>query len=159
MAGGRDRARWDHTGRRVLLVHQDFQRRALGELRRRGHTSLTPSLIALLPHLEQSGSRVSDVAERAGITKQAVSKLVQELVRLGYVARAPDRDDGRAQVVTFTPTGDTLLADIRRTIRIIERAYAGAIGDGGLVQLHALLDRVLGDDPRPGAPSRPTRGT
>lgn len=152
MGGESDRARWDHIGRDVLAVHQDFQNRALGDLQRRGHTSLTASLIALLPHLETGGSRVAEAARRAGITKQAVGKLVGELERLGYVTRSPDPTDGRAAVVTFTTTGKRLLSDIRRTIATIEKDYAARLGEERLRQLRVLLNQLVPHDVPPAPP-------
>lgn len=123
----------------MLVVHRDFQRRALAELGRRGHRELTPALVGLLPHLHTEGSRAIDVARRAGITKQAVGKLLGELERQGYLNRSPDPDDRRAQVAEFTPRGEELLADIRTTIAHIEAAYADLLGEQRFGQLRSLL--------------------
>jgi DNA-binding MarR family transcriptional regulator len=134
--------RWDHIGREVLRVHRDFQARALAELRSRGHTSLTPSQIGLLPHLESDGTTVSTAARRAEITKQAVGKLVHELERHGYVKRTPDRLDARAAVVTFTDAGAELLSDIGAVIESIESAYVERIGERRFRQLRTLLAQL-----------------
>lgn len=133
--------RRDHIGRDVLAIHADFQRRARVELRRRGH-DLAPSLIALLPHLDENGTTVTGAARHAGISKQAVGKLVGELVRLGYVERRAHPDDMRATLVVFTERGNRLLQDIVKTIDGIERRYAEAIGPSGLEQLRALLGNL-----------------
>jgi DNA-binding MarR family transcriptional regulator len=148
-----DPARWDHVGRQVLAIHRDFQSRALAELRRRGHGALSPALIGLLPHLDTGGTRVVDAARRAGISKQAVAKLVRELEALGYVARAPDLADGRAALVTFTARGQELLADIRGTIGVLEAGYAAALGPERFAELRGLLgDLVTWLDPAPDRP-------
>ena len=133
--------RQDHIGRDVLVIHADFQHRARVELRRRGH-DLAPSLIGLLPHLDENGTTVTVAARHAGISKQAVGKLVGELVRLGYVERRPHPDDMRATLVVFTERGNVLLRDIVKTIDGIERCYAEAIGVSGLEDLRALLGKL-----------------
>ena len=133
--------RRDHIGRDVLAIHSDFQRRARVELQRRGH-QLTPSLIALLPHLDESGTTVTVAARHAGITKQAVGKLVGELVGLGYVERRAHPDDMRATLVVFTERGEELLRDIVKTIDGIERCYAEVMGTSAFGELRSMLGKL-----------------
>ena len=133
--------RRDHIGRDLLAVHADFQHRARAELLRRGH-ELTPSLIALLPHLEETGTTVTVAARHAGISKQAVGKLVGELERLGYVQRLAHPDDLRATLVVFTGRGQRLLRDIVETIDGIERYYVAVLGRSGFDELRSLLTRL-----------------
>ena len=133
--------RHDHIGRDVLAVHTDFQQRARTELRRRGH-QLTPSLIALLPHLDERGTTVTVAARHAGISKQAVGKLVTELERLGYIERRVHPDDMRATLLVFTERGSGLLGDIVRTIDGIEASYAEAMGTRRFRELRSLLGEL-----------------
>ncbi len=126
----------------MLVIHRDFERRALVELERRGHP-LTRSLISILPHLDEAGTTtVTAAAHRAGISKQAAGKLVDELVRRGYVQRVPHPDDGRAVLVTFTAAGEGLVRDIEQTIRTIEDAYAEAIGREAFEALSSVLGQL-----------------
>src|SRR5512132_2209960 len=53
----------------------------------------------------QHGSRLTELAERAGLTKQAVGEAATELERLGYVERVPDPSDRRAKIIKLTPSG------------------------------------------------------
>src|SRR5919199_2989010 len=53
----------------------------------------------------EHGSRLTELAERSGITKQAVGEAVAELEQLGYVERVPDPSDGRAKIIRLTPRG------------------------------------------------------
>ena len=48
------------------------------------------------------GSRLTDLADRSGLTKQAVGEAVAELERKGYVERVPDPLDGRAKIIKLT---------------------------------------------------------
>jgi DNA-binding MarR family transcriptional regulator len=88
---------------------------------RRSHTSL-------LPHLDLQGTRITDLAERLGISKQAVSQLVDDLEALGVVAREPDPDDARARRVVFTARGRTGLLEGLAVLRALEAELARAIG-------------------------------
>ena len=133
----------------MLAIHTDFQGRARTELRRRGH-HLTPSLIALLPHLDERGTTVTVAARHAGISKQAVGKRVTELERLGYVERRAHPEDMRATLVVFTERGRGLLRDIVGTIDGIEASYAEAVGTSRFHELRALLGEL-----RAAAPATP----
>src|ERR687898_799338 len=53
----------------------------------------------------EHGSRLTDLAERAGLTKQAVGEAVAELERKGYLKRVPDPQDGRAKIIKLTERG------------------------------------------------------
>src|SRR5215510_11261870 len=71
----------------VLLqqLSRDFERRIRSTLRARGHTALQPSHQAVFVNLGRSGTRLTHLARRAGMTKQAMGQLVDDLERLGYV--------------------------------------------------------------------------
>jgi len=106
---------------------------------RRSHTSL-------LPHIALEGTRITDLSLRLGITKQAVSQLVDDLERLGVLVRAPDPDDARARRVLFTERGRQGLLEGLQVLQELEAELARHIGRtrmGGLREaLLALLERL-----------------
>jgi len=142
-------ARQHHVGRLLLRAHRDFNDRALRKLRALGHDRLTMAHTGLLPHLDLDGTRATTLAERAGMTKQAVGQLVLDLERHGYVERAPDPTDRRAALVRFTPRGWDYLRDAARVKREIEAEYAAVLGEDGLRGLMAVLTALLAVDPDP----------
>src|SRR3954452_12117220 len=71
----------------------------------RGFADVRPALSVVFQHLRDEGSRITEIAERAQLTKQTVVSLVNELEALGYVERAPDSRDGRAKVVVAPRRG------------------------------------------------------
>ena len=96
----------------------------------------------MLAHLGLEGARLTELAEKAMMTKQAMGQLVDEVERLGYVERSPDPSDGRAKIVRFTPKGLEL---IRRGTEIgdtIQRRYASLIGEEKMGQLRELLEEL-----------------
>jgi len=56
-------------------------------------------------NIEPEGSRLTDLAERAHMTKQTVGEVATELERRGYLERAPDPSDGRAKIIRLTERG------------------------------------------------------
>lgn len=98
---------------------------------------------ALLPHIDLDGTRTTVLAERVGISKQAVGQLVDDLVIHGMVERVPDPSDGRAKLVRFTPQGRSLLLHGLTVLDEVASHYADALGPGGLELLHGLLLRLV----------------
>jgi DNA-binding MarR family transcriptional regulator len=104
---------------------------------RRAHTSL-------LPHVDLEGTRITDLAERLGISKQAVSQLVDDLEGMGVMARVPDPEDARARRVVFTELGREALLDGLTVLRSMEQELTQAVGSRNIVQLRRALLAILG---------------
>jgi DNA-binding MarR family transcriptional regulator len=99
---------------------------------RRSHTSL-------FPHVDLEGTRVTDLAERLGVTKQAVSQLVDDLERHGVLERVVDPDDARARRVRFTALGRAGLLDGLAVLQELEAECAKAIGEARMRELRRAL--------------------
>ena len=132
-----------HIGRLFLRAHRDFSARAMRKLQQRGHEGLGPAHMAVLPHIDIEGTRVSALAERAQVSKQAVGQLVQDLETRGYVTREVDPDDRRAARVLFTETGHAFLRDAHSVKQEIEAEYRAVLGEAALAQLQADLGRII----------------
>ena len=92
----------------------------------------------LLPHIDLEGTRATEIARRAGITKQAVGQLVDDMIGLGMLERVPDPDDGRAQLVRFTDEG---IAQLLAGLDVLDEIEIDLGGDAGA----ATLDRLRRD--------------
>ncbi|GAA5053156.1 MarR family winged helix-turn-helix transcriptional regulator [Streptomyces similanensis] len=96
----------------VRVVYSRLRRR-LRETYDRG--DLTPSQTSVLSRLDKDGeASVSDLAAAEGVRHQSVASIVGILVERGLVARRPDPEDGRRQLVFVTDGGHTFLEDRRR---------------------------------------------
>ena len=107
-----------------------------------GHAGLQPAHQAVLTHLRLSGSRLTELAQRASMSKQAMGQLVDEVERLGYVERVPDPTDGRAKTVRFTAAGLELITDGTDIATAIQREYADVIGKKKLDFLREILEEL-----------------
>ena len=112
------------------------------ELAERGFGDLRPGLLAVATHIRADGSRITDLAQRAQVSKPTVVHAVDELVRLGYARREPDPADGRAKLVTMTARGLQVERVAREAIVRIRDAWAAAMGEREMEQLEALLLRL-----------------
>lgn len=97
----------------------------------------------LFPHIGLAPTRASDIAERAGISKQAVSKTLAELEALGVVERLPDPRDRRARLVQFTPAGVQALLHGLATLQAMEAELRAQLGDPALDALRDHLPALI----------------
>lgn len=113
-----------------------------------GHESVQQSHIGVLANIDTEGTRIAGLADRLGVTRQAVSQMVNELEKRGWVERSPDPDDGRAVLVRHTERGRTMLLDALEQMDDIERGYAAIIGEKRMRSLkQALRDIAEAADP------------
>ncbi len=132
--------RQTHLGRVLDLALQRFDARvlalmaaddavplALANLAARGR--LYASHVHITRHLALEGSRLTDLAAQAGMTKQAMGKLVDQCEAWALVIRKPDPQDGRANRVQFTEIGLAWLAAYRRAVERAEAELKAAVGD------------------------------
>jgi DNA-binding MarR family transcriptional regulator len=142
-----DDARREARRKALLLPLQrlagDFRERVRAGLRERGH-SLQPAHSSVIVHLGVDGMRLTELASRAGATKQAMGKLVDELEAIGYLERVSDPRDGRAKLVRFSRRGRALLRDAGEIVDSIWSEYAALVGEGRLRALRDTLQLLVG---------------
>ena len=109
-----------------------------------GFEDVHPAHYAVFRHLEPQGSRVSEMAEEAGITKQSMGELVVHLERRGYVERLPDPRDGRAKIVVPTEEGLRLVEVAAERVGEIEDALVERMGgQERLEEMAELLEELV----------------
>lgn len=101
--------------------------------------------LTVLRNLGEDGSRPSELAARAGVTRQAVTKVVDELERLRMVRRDPDPDDGRGVIVRYTDRERAGLAIVRRRMRELEAEFPDRVGTARRADTRAVLEALLDD--------------
>ena len=106
-------------------------------LAEQGHGAVRVAHGAVLQHVDDAGTTVSVLAQRAGMTKQAMATLVQYLEDHGYVRRVPDPGDRRAKLVQPTTRGREVIAIAQSLVPEMERRIIGALG---VSRWHALRD-------------------
>ena len=135
--------RQQNIGRLFQRSARAYSELALQKLHEYGHEGLTLFHTALISNLDLEGTRITVLAQRAGVSKQAMGQLVADLEKRGYVERAPDPEDGRASLVKFTEQGWQLLQDAYHVKLAIEAEYTAVLGESGMKNLWELLDKLL----------------
>ena len=94
----------------LFVASRALEQRAHDALAAAGITDITLAQARLAARIGPNGTRVSELAEQARITKQSAGFLVRQLEETGYVERVPDPSDGRAQLVRLTQRADRVVA-------------------------------------------------
>jgi DNA-binding MarR family transcriptional regulator len=126
-------------GALLRLPAQAIHRRIVAGLHRAGFRDLRLPHMAVLQYPGPDGCRPGELADRAGMSKQAMNQLLQSLERLGYLRRTTAEEDKRARVIRFTERGHTAWATIYEILREIEGEWRGTLGDQRFNELKALL--------------------
>ncbi|MFG3156597.1 MarR family winged helix-turn-helix transcriptional regulator [Streptomyces sp. NPDC048219] len=113
----------------------------------RGFEGLRPAHGFAFARLAPDGATATDLAAHLGVTKQAASQLVDELVRKGYAERRPHPADARARLVVLTERGRACTRAAEEAAAEAVHAWTDLIGEGGVRTLHGLLARVAPDGP------------
>jgi DNA-binding MarR family transcriptional regulator len=105
-----------------------------------GYDDLHAAHVGLWRYPGLDGVRPSQLADRAGITKQSVNDLLGHLEQHGYLGRVPDAADGRARVIRLTPKGRRLEQTIYAEAGAAQLRIAEILGPRRFAQLHGSLE-------------------
>lgn len=129
--------------RLLLRITRAMTVETVARMQARGVVGMQPGYPRLLGNLDTDGTRLSALARRMGVTRQAVAQLVAEIEKAGFVTRTPDPDDGRGVIVSFTPTGRATLAIAVEVMTAIEADYGKVISASGMTDLKGMLKAIL----------------
>ena len=122
------------------LVIEELHER-LGE---EGFPEVRPGHGRIIRFIEPEGSRLTDVAEQAGLTKQAAGEVVSDLEELGHVERCACPGDGRAKLIQLTDRGQACVEAAERIFDDIESRWAEQVGQRRMATLRATLEEITG---------------
>ena len=134
-----DRWRHDNVGRLLNNALSRFESRVLELMSQSGHPQARISHISLTRNLDLEGTRVSELARRAGMTKQAMGELVSQCAARKLVVAKTDPSDKRARIVQFTPEGRRWLEAFRQAVDQAEREMRDEVGSVAMDVLRGAL--------------------
>jgi DNA-binding MarR family transcriptional regulator len=126
-----------------LMAHQPEVPLALSNLAARHQVSAAH--IHITRHLSLQGSRLSELADSAGMTKQAMGDLVDQCEAWGLVQRVPDERDARAKRIVFTPNGLDWLRAFEWAVGQAEAELRQGVGDEVATVLRLGLEIYAGE--------------
>ncbi len=104
-----------------------------------GFDDIRPAHTAVFQHIDADGTRLTDLAERAQITKQSMSYLVDYLEQHGYLERRSDQSDRRASLICLTDRGWAQVQTALAIIADLENEWTQTLGKQQIQQLRKFL--------------------
>ena len=133
-------------GRLLLEGHRVLASELVSLLDERGYPDLRAGHAAVFLHIDRrSGTRLTELARRARMTKQGMMLVVDDLEGRGYVRRVTDPDDARAKVVRLTAHGRRCAAESRRTVQAVEGRARRLLGDRRYEAVREALEELIVD--------------
>jgi DNA-binding MarR family transcriptional regulator len=129
----------------AILLREPFRamtEELIARLAARGHPDVRFAHGSVFQFLDDAGTRVSVLAERAQMTKQAMAQLVAHLEQHGYLERVSDPGDRRAKLVRTTPRGRAIFALVREFLDELDARLFERMGPAQLQRLRALLEEL-----------------
>ena len=110
-----------------------------------GYPDIRPGHGCVFGNIDPDGSRLTDLAERARMTKQSVGEVTSDLEQRGYVERVPDPSDGRAKIIRLTARGREAQTIGLALIDELERDWGERFGTEQVVALRDTLEAITGE--------------
>ena len=130
--------------RLLLEAHRTLAGELDASLEERGYPDLRPGHATVFLLVDRrSGSRLTDLAKRARMTKQGMMLTVDDLESRGYLRRVPDPQDARAKLVRLTARGRRCAAECRRAVQALEQQTRRELGDRRFESLREALELLV----------------
>lgn len=119
-----------------------FDEQLRTRLAQRGWQGITRSQSLVLTNIANGVSRASHIAANIGVSRQAMSQLIGEMIEAGLVEVAPDPLDKRAQLVRAAPAGAEIREAAQAILRDLEGELERNVGKRRLQSLREALGGV-----------------
>jgi DNA-binding MarR family transcriptional regulator len=133
-------SQWRERGILLFVANRALEERAFAAIVAAGYTDITVAQARVAARIGPDGTRVSELAARARVTKQSAAFLVEQLEAAGYVERVPDPADGRARLVRLTARADEVARAANTEVERVLSEWSDHVGADRLRQLYEVLN-------------------
>jgi DNA-binding MarR family transcriptional regulator len=131
-----------NVGLLLFIPYRALEARVFRALAEAGFDDFTPAQARVMQRIGPEGSRLTELAEAAQVTKQTAGFLVDQLERTGYVRRTPDPTDARARLIRIAERGAAAQPVAAAVIAEIEAEWRTHLGARRWAQLREGLTRL-----------------
>jgi len=125
------------------IASEAFFNEFRAELEQSQYGDIRPTHGCVFRFVQGEGLRLTDIAERAKLTKQSVGEIVDDLVRRGYAQRVPAPDDRRAKLICLTERGEAAQAHGRKLFAKVEKRWARRYGAERIAGFRELVEEIV----------------
>ena len=124
------------------IVSEAFFSEFRGELEQSKFNDIRPTHGCVFRYVRGQGLRLTEIAERANMTKQSVGEIVDDLAARGYVQRVPDPEDRRAKLICLTERGEEAQDFGLTLFAKVEKRWGERYGAERIAALRELLEEI-----------------
>lgn len=128
-----------NLGLLLFIPYRALETRVFERLAEAGFDDITPAQSRVFQRISATGTRLTELAEQAQVTKQTAGFLVDQLERAGYVRRVPDPTDARARLVQIAERGARAIPIAAAVVAEIEDEWTAHLGATQAAQLRRAL--------------------
>jgi DNA-binding MarR family transcriptional regulator len=128
-----------NVGLLLFIPYRALEARVFAELAAAGYADITPAQARIFQRIGPDGTRLTELAEAAQVTKQTAGFLVDQLEKAGYVERVVDPKDARARLVRVAERGRVAIPIAEQVIEQVEAEWADHLGKRRMAQLKSIL--------------------
>jgi DNA-binding MarR family transcriptional regulator len=131
-----------NTGLLLYIPYRWLENRVLEALASAGYTDITTAQMKIVQRIGPDGTRLTDLAEQAQVTKQTAGFLVDQLEKAGWVERIPDPSDKRARLVRIARRGLAAIPIANAAVAEVEAEWEAYLGKQRMAQLRSTLIKL-----------------
>jgi DNA-binding MarR family transcriptional regulator len=139
---GMDDAQPVDLGVALFIPYRYMEDRIFRAIQDAGFDDWTLAQVRVFQRIAPDGSRLTDLADQAQISKQSAGVLVDQLERLGYVRRVLDPTDGRARLIVIEERGRRAAEVATATSNEILSEWTAFLGTRNFTLLHQILGQL-----------------
>ena len=131
-----------NTGLLLYIPYRAMENKVFAAVAAAGFDDMTVARGRVFQRIGPAGTRLTDLAEQAQVTKQAAGALVDELERAGYVTRRPDPTDNRARLVCIAERGMAAIEVASKVVAEVEAEWTRHVGVQRMERLRETLMKL-----------------
>lgn len=131
-----------NIGLLMFIPYRAMENRVIEALRERGFHDITTAQMKVAARIGRTGTRLTELADQAQVTKQTAGFLVDQLEKAGFVERVPDPEDGRARLVCIAERGWQGVAIAEAAAAELEAEWTRHLGEQHMAQLRQTLTKL-----------------
>ena len=126
----------------LFIPYRHMEDRIFRAIQDAGFDDWTLAQVRVFQRIAPDGSRLTELADQAQMSKQSAGVLIDQLERLGYVRRVPDPTDGRARLIVIEERGRRAAEVAKATSTEILAEWTAFLGTRNFTLLHQILDQL-----------------
>ncbi|HEY5745901.1 MAG TPA: MarR family winged helix-turn-helix transcriptional regulator [Chryseolinea sp.] len=132
-----------NTGAYLRTLYDALVTNLHARLAEEGYGEISPSHGLVFQYMNENGSRATELAFQAGMTKQSMSALVYQLEEYGYLKRKDDPQDARAVLFVFTAKGETLKRKAQQINYQFEKKWEEKLGAAEYQNFRSTMQQLV----------------